>query len=176
VPQFLYISVRLVKNISATGRGARRLEAKALSVAMAQVPPNAAPIPKGGSLDLIMTRTTPVGNLGGSLNPRQRNVLLACIAEVSLIVGKLRWGAGLVLKSYLVKKLEQPAALTPNLEDTRPVRTSSRRKSALLPESSGIPTVRHVIHGQELTSLTLRRKCFIFIIIIIFRIFNLVLD
>jgi hypothetical protein len=181
----LRFPVHLVKEILTMGRGAKTLEVKALSVAMAQVPP----LPKGGSLDLIMTRTTLVGTLGGSLHPRHRNALLACIAEVSLIMGKLchipyrekrqchipwicslyintyRWfmfhtrldgipflffyirlcnltlrrGAGLVLNGYLMKKLEQPAALAPNLEDTRPLRTSSRRKSALLAESSGLP-------------------------------------
>jgi hypothetical protein len=85
----LSLPVHLVKEILTISHGAKRLEVKALFAAMAQVPP----IPKGGSLDLIMTRTTLVGTLGGSLHLRHRNALLACIAEVSLIMGKLRVGS-----------------------------------------------------------------------------------
>jgi len=84
------------------GRKTERLAARQLSAAMSKIPPTVA---KGGDSILIDTRTITAGRLGGILRDDHRERLTSGLLSISSLLGKLRWGAGVLINKYVLTKL-----------------------------------------------------------------------
>jgi hypothetical protein len=88
------------------GRKEKRVAARQLTSAMTWIEPPVAKGGKGGdSVLLIDTRTISAGRVNGVLKDERRESLTSGLKSISSLLGKLRWGAGVLVNKYILSKL-----------------------------------------------------------------------
>lgn len=121
------------------GRRAKRLAARQLTKAMVTVPP---PVAKLHDEVLITTKTITAGRLGGilseNLSHEQRNKISSELNSVSNLLGKLRWGAGVLINTYLLSKLSHGSEYDMR-PDLREVERAGVRRSGRTERRSYFP-------------------------------------
>ena len=106
-------------------RKKKRQDARALSIAMTSNEPIVA---IGHDKVLIDTRTITAGRLGGILRDKYRHGITSELSFLSSQLGKLRWGAGVLINAYVLKKLTSGQNMLPNLN---PVEAGLKRSKRL---------------------------------------------
>jgi len=106
-------------------RKKKRQDARALSIAMTCNEPIVA---IGHDKVLIDTRTITAGRLGGILRDNYRDTITSELSFLSSQLGKLRWGAGVLINAYVLKKLSTHQDMLPNLN---PVEAGLKRSKRL---------------------------------------------